>query len=362
MAVFIVLGLVAFLGSAALAIDLGHVMNVRAESQRVADSAALAAGSAFVDAAGPRVQPTARSRAIDIAWRNLIDQSSAVVTDADIEVGAGEEWVRVTVRNSGAAGNPIQTQFARMLGIDDVDVVTTAVAQAFPATGATCILPFALPDGFLESGGDPERFSAPPDYYETYDPTVSPSPTATGYMESSRGLLRFLEAPTGTTAGEPDPDWYYPIAAYTGLSTTFRDQLAGCTDPSGVHHLGDNLRVEAVGYDAEMAEGIDLLVAQAPTHAWSVAGSCVIDTAAADPNACVDGSPRLRAVALVDPAAVPGTGQLEVPVVNWAGIFIAGREGNLVRVRFTGFAGLDPVTGGSAGSSGALAKTIRLVG
>lgn len=109
-----------------------------------------------------------------------------------------------------------------------------------------------------------------------------------------------------------------------------------------------------------MAEGIDLLIAQAPTHSWSVTSNCVVDTAAPDPNACVNGSPRLRAIALVDPADVPGSGQLEMPIVSWAGVFVDGREGNLVRVRFTGFAGTDPVDGGSTGSSGALAKVVRL--
>jgi len=360
MAVFIVLGLVAFLGSAALAIDLGHLMNVRAESQRVADAAALAAGSAFVDAMGPRVAPTARQRAVDIAALNFIDQSTAVVTAGDVDVNAPEERVQVTVRNSGTAGNPIETIFARMLGVNDVDVVTTAVAQAYPATGATCILPFALPDGFAENGGDPDRFSNPPDYYQTYDPT-SPSPAATGYQEANRGFLRSLEMSTTATQGEPDPDWYYPIVVYAGSTATFRDQIAGCTDPEFIWHVGDPVSIQSGGDAGTVAEGIDLLIAAAPTHSWSVTSNCIVDVAAPDPNACVDGSPRVRAIALVDPADVPGSGQLQMPVVGWAAVFVAAREGNLIHVRFTGFAGTDPVDGGSTGSSGALAKVIRLV-
>ena len=356
--VFVAIGMTVFLGSAAIAIDLGHLMNVRTESQRVADLAALAGASAFVDGSASVYQSLAEQRAIDFAAQNTIDRTSVVLAAADIQVDIPAERVRVTVTNAQGRDNPIQTIFARVLGINDVDIVTTAVAEAFPAGGARCILPFMLPDKYEELGGDPDRYGDPPDYYEPFDPS-SPSPTATGYTEADKGLQIVIKPAQGNNPAKPNPSWYYPIAAYATGGSAYRDAIAGCVDPDVIFQIGDDIDVEPGAMIGPTRQGVNAAIAQAPTHQWNVANKCVVD-AAVDPELCIGGSPRLWPVPMMAPPDAPGHGRKTVHIVNWAGVFLEGMQGNSVVVRFAGYSGVAPVpTGG--GSAGALPKVIRLV-
>jgi Flp pilus assembly protein TadG len=357
---FIALGMVVFLGSAAIAIDLGHLMNVRTESQRVADAAALAGASVFATGASvTSLVATAEQRAIDVAGRNLVNQGSVILPVADIQVDIPNERVRVTVRHSTSNGNPIPTIFARVLGINDVDVVTTAVAEAFPAAGARCILPFMLPDKYSERGGDPNRYGAPPDYYEAYDASLSPpSPTSTGYTDADIGTQLVIKPSQGNTPAQPNPSWYYPLAVAANGGANYRAWIAGCVDPSVVYAIGDNIDVEPGAMIGPTRQGVDALVGLAPTHQWSVANNCVIDSAGS-PNICVS-SPRLRPVPMMAPPDAPGNGRKTVPIMNWAGVFVEGMRGNDVVVRFAGYSGFAAVTN-TSGNNGSLPKVIRLI-
>ncbi|MDH3734385.1 MAG: pilus assembly protein TadG-related protein [Gemmatimonadota bacterium] len=359
---FIAMGMVVFLGAAAISIDVGHVMNVRTESQRVADLAALAGASAFIDGTvgTAALQNTIESRATSFAGQNTVDRTSVTLPVGDIDIDFANERVRVTVRHTTASGNAIPTIFARVLGINSVDVVTTAVAEAYPAAGAKCILPFMLPDKYAENGGDPYRYDAPPDYYEAFDPDTQ-SPTATGYTDADKGLQLVIKPSQGNTPAQPNPSWYYPLAIYKTGGSAYRDAIAGCIDPNAVFAIGDPVDVEPGAMIGPTQQGVNLLVAQAPTHEWSVANKCVIDGGpTGDPNICV-GSPRLRPVPMMAPPDAPGNGRTTVPIMNWAGVFVEGMSGNDVVVRFAGYSGFAVATGGSGGGSGALPKLIRLV-
>lgn len=362
-AVIFALGLTVLLGSAALAIDLGHLMNVRTESQRVADLAALAGASAFIDAPGATLTSVIDTRAKQYAALNDVNQSSVVLTSADIQIDIPEEKVRVTVHHTQTRGNPIQTIFARILGINSVDVVTTAVAKAYPAGGARCILPFFLPDQYSEGGGDPNLYDlAPPDYYEPYDPTV-PSPTATGYTEANVGDLLIIKGvPGAANPSNPNPSWYYPIRAYdVPGASQYRDAIQGCVDPEEVYAIGDLVEVQPGAIPGPTRQGFDALIAQAPSHAWHVANECVVDTAAPDPTLCLGGSPRLRPVPMMAPPDAPPPGvSVQVPIMNWASVFVESRQGDEVFVRFAGYSGVLPIEDPDASLTG-LPKIIRLV-
>lgn len=362
-AVILALGMTVLLGSAALAIDLGHLMNVRTESQRVADLSALAGASGFIDAIGPTLNTVIDTRAKQFAAVNEVNQSGVTLASADIDIDVANERVRVTVYHTQARGNPVQTIFARILGINDVDVVTTAVAQAFPAGGATCILPFMLPDKYLEGGApsDPNLYDmAPPDYYEPFDP-MNPSPTATGYTEADKGLQLIIKGYQGNNPEMPNPSWYYPIALFNTGGNAYRDAIATCVDPTEIFAIGDVVPVEPGAMVGPTKQGIDALIAQAPTHAWHVANKCVVDTAAPDPNLCLGGSARLRPVPMMAPPDAPAKGgRKDVPIMNWAAVFVEGMQGNDVVVRFAGYSGVEPYQNPSGGVTG-LPKVIRLV-
>lgn len=362
-AVFVALGMIVFLGSAAIAIDVGHLMNVRTESQRVADLAALAGASAFVDVSGSSaIQSTAELRAQNYAAANTVDQTTVALPLSDIEVDLANERVRVTIRNSAATGNPITTIFAKVLGVTDVDVVTTAVAQAFPAGGANCILPFMLPDRYAELGGDPYRYDGdPPDYYEPFDASLDPpSPTSTGYTEDDKGLRLVIKPSQGNVPSKPNPSWYYPIALFSTGGNAYSNAIAGCVNANEIFQLGDVIPVEPGAMIGPTQQGVNEAIAAAPTHAWNDTQECVVD-AAVDANLCLGGSPRLRPVPMMAPYDVPGAGRKNVIIRNWAGLFLEGMEGNNVIVRFAGYSGIAPIAGGPPGGSAALPKVLRLV-
>jgi len=361
-AVFVALGMIVFLGSAAIAIDIGHLMNVRTESQRVADLSALAGASAFVDVTGPTIQSTAEQRAQLFASLNTVDKASVSLPVSDINVDIANERVRVTIRNSAATGNPITTIFAKVLGIYDVDVVTTAVAEAFPAAGANCILPFMLPDRYQELGGDPTRYDGdPPDYYEPFDASLNPpSPTTTGYTEADKGLRLVIKPSQGNVPGKPNPSWYYPIVLFDTGGNAYSNAISGCVNPDVIFTIGDVVQVEPGAMIGPTSQGVKEAIAKAPTHEWNDSQKCVVD-AAVDANLCVGGSPRLRPVPMMAPYDVPGAGRKNVTIRNWAGVFLERMQGNDVVVRFAGYSGVAPIAGGPGGGAGALPKIIRLV-
>lgn len=362
--VMLALAMTVLLGSAALAIDLGHLMNVRTESQRVADLAALAGASAFVDATGPGLTATVDARAKQYASLNTVDRVPVTLPSSDIQVDVGNQRVRVTIHNTQARGNPIGTIFARVLGINTVDVVTTAVAEAWPAAGATCILPFMLPDRYEEGGSpsDPTKYDmAPPDRYQPFDPANPGDPNATGYTEADKGLQLIIKPAQGNNPDKPNPSWYYPIVLDDKGGSAYRDAIAGCTDPEKVWEMGDPVTVEPGAMVGPTQQGVDALIAQAPTHAWNVTNKCVVDTAAPDPNLCLGGSPRLRPVPMMAPPdAPPKGGRTEAPIMNWAGVFVEGMQGNDVVVRFAGYSGVSPVASNTNNVVG-LPRVIRLV-
>ena len=56
----------------------------------------------------------------------------------------------MTVYRTAARANPVSTLIARIFGISPVDVGATATATAAPADSETCVLPFTIPDKWIE--------------------------------------------------------------------------------------------------------------------------------------------------------------------------------------------------------------------
>ncbi len=141
--VLVALSLSVLLGMAALAVDTGMLLTARTESQRVVDAAALAGAGSLILAPGDA--DLARQTAIAYAAQNKVRGTIADVQPGDVDVDLVNDRVRVRMFRTQARGNPIETFFARILGVDESGVATVASAEAFPAGAVYCPLPITMP-------------------------------------------------------------------------------------------------------------------------------------------------------------------------------------------------------------------------
>jgi hypothetical protein len=182
-------GLLALL---ALGIDLGALFTARSEAQRAADAAALAGASAFLEYQQSQARSVAEQRAVEFAISNQIRGQAITPEEVTVSVVLDSSIVRTQVRRNG-----VPTWFARLFGVDGVDVGAEAAAWAGPAGAARCLKPFAVPDLWHETTHDlnqnriwdeGERWSYDPASGDFYAPYTGPGgdPNATGYGSSWR--------------------------------------------------------------------------------------------------------------------------------------------------------------------------------
>ncbi len=149
--VIVASGMLALTSVVALAIDVGLMTTARLEAQRAADAAALAGAGAFI--ASPGNGALARVLATEYAARNDVRFESVTLLEDDIAIDTDALTVEVTVYRNRGRGNAIPTFFARVFGVQDVNIAATATAEATPAGGINCLLPVAVPDRWFEAGG-----------------------------------------------------------------------------------------------------------------------------------------------------------------------------------------------------------------
>ena len=234
------------IGITALAVDIGYVMATRNELQNVADAAALAAtrqlgaiyqGMSYAEQQNYICDPlTIRPIARDVAGKNQAARMGITLNDADIIIGdwdsnaltfdptlAQPDAVRVIARRDGDANGPIATFFARILGIDTVDVTATATA-ALTGQGTAEPGELELPVGISRWFFDEDACNHHIKFYPTNDPdscagwntfTTSPSNDS-----GIRDILEGSDTSPRTIAGDT-------VFEFTGgtLSTPTFDAL-----------------------------------------------------------------------------------------------------------------------------------------
>jgi len=144
------ISMTAIVGFAALSIDVGMVYNVRTELQRTADAAALAATAVLGDYSEGDPLTDARAKAAQFAALNQVAGSGIDLAQSDVvfgrafideqtgkyvfqETDSSPNAVRVRVRRtSGSPSGALPTSFAKVLGIDSVDVAAQATAVLTP--------------------------------------------------------------------------------------------------------------------------------------------------------------------------------------------------------------------------------------
>lgn len=330
------LGLTVFLGVAALALDLGALYTARAESQRVADGAALAGAAMLVQAPGDVA--AARNEAKVYAAHNTVRGEPVVLRDEDIEVLLNEHKVRVWVHHTAARGNPLPTVFARILGFDFVDVVTRAAAEAVSAGAAHCPLPLALPDRWDDTpSGDGLWTPEAGDRYVPWDPNAGwkeGDPVDwTGYWQGDRGLRMEIKAQEDpgkrSSDGTASPCvshaswrcWFQPDREVGGGVGTIDPWIRGCPNPDLVFNHGDILRGSGAGNKQSLVTDAFVdLVAQDPDAYWDESAGCVKRSIG---GACVSDSPRMRLMPVVDPSRiVEGSAHSTAEIANFVGVFV----------------------------------------
>lgn len=147
--VIVALSMTALIALLALGIDLGGLFNARSEAQRAADAAALAGASAFLDYQQSEVSSAATARAIEFATSNAIRNEAIRPEEVSVWVDLDSSTVRAAIRRDG-----VPTWFARLFGMNAVDIGAEAMAWAGAAGAAQCVKPFAVPDMWQETSDD----------------------------------------------------------------------------------------------------------------------------------------------------------------------------------------------------------------
>ena len=373
-------GFMGLFAATMLAIDVGMLVVARAQAQTAADSGALAGATALVfnsftdrSASGPAVVG-----AINTATSNKVVGRSPSVTSADVvfpfNPATGQsDLVQVTVHRTAARGNPVSTLIATFFGVNDADIFATATATAAPANAQTCVLPFTIPDKWIEKQcGMSSCTWTPTDTFNVYadhgnqqnvgEPLSNPdiyippgSRDATGYNPvTDRGVQLVLK---NNTQNRIAPGMYnaWDLPGSVG-GDDYRNNIAQC-NPNLIA-IGDVMTPENGNMTGPTQQGTEDLVAADPNAYWNADCNCVKGSRYAT-------SPRIRVVPLYNPTRYTdgqhtGKSQPELEVVNYLGFFVEEiNGGGEVIGRITPIAGR--VSGSGSSPIGAFSQAIMLV-
>lgn len=398
----VALTMVALLSAVALAVDVGMMVTARTEAQRVADASALA--GAGILAVEPDNEGGARSEAISFALQNSVRGTAAEVLPGDVDVDLDESTVAVTVRRTAARGNPLGTFFARVFGVNTVDITAYAKAIAEPvgpSSGTNCLLPIMLPDRWLESppenyptaddSFDPEIPDPKPNDYDDDDvwdvyvpPTeATPQNPSTGYDDSVIGAQIEIHK-AGGGGGGMNPSWYFPwtpLDAEDQLedggpgAANYEERFTVCMQST--YAAGDFVLTEPGAMVGPTNDGFDDIYNTDPEMYWNE--SPTGPTAPANGKGCPwrpsledeDGnvvggcdynSPRVRPMPMFDPREAPDNGRKEVPLTNFGSVFVEQpQNGQAFSARWLGLLPSDPQDADDDDELEGLPKKLRLI-
>lgn len=189
-AVVSAIGMVVFLGCAALALDIGHMVSVKGELQKAADAGALAGARGLTLIAPAPNWANGTTVGTATVQKNSVDGS--LLTDCTVLPGYCDlSWspsqkatanlkatgivpgpndiaaVKVTVsKSSGNNGGPLTMAFAKVLGISTASLSARAVAAMVPGLPTSSAppggaFPLATPISWVKKMWDPNADSAP---------------------------------------------------------------------------------------------------------------------------------------------------------------------------------------------------------
>jgi hypothetical protein len=361
---YVGLGFISFMAASTLAIDVGMLMTARSQAQNAADAGALSGAVALVyndfddrSPGGPAVQS-----ALGAARANAVMSGDVAVGPEDVTFPVGANGlnnrVRVSVYRTNERANPLPTIMARLFGMDTVDVTATATAEASPADAATCLLPFTLPDRWIENTDGPWNPDSTFDMYANNGTLLNPRDVyipginGTGYnAERDKGTVLILKT---DNSGKVAPSIYNPwaIPASTGADD-YREAISGCN--TTIMQTEYQMTPEPGNMVGPTKQGFDDLIAQDPYARWDDGCRCVLGS-----NFPV--SPRIRTIPLYDPVYYETGKQngrnADFKSVSFLGVFVERMQGNEIIAR------IHPVTAlatGNSNTQSSFAMAIRLV-
>src|SRR5262245_32951903 len=284
--VFVGLGFMAFLSATTLAIDVGMFMTGRNQAQNSADAGALAGATALAfnsftnhSASGPAVMS-----AINAATDNQVMFANVSVTPADVtflpDPAGRVDRVKVDVYRTTERGNPVPTLMGRLFGVDTVNIVATATAEAMPTGAETCVKPFTIPDRWQENQ-DPTGWTTDStfDYYDNkgvmlpnHDEYYPPGdPQYKGYDPTKDSGLQLVLKQNNTAKIAPSMYNPYDVPASPGVPAStggndYRDNIAKCNPwILDLTVTGDVMVPPENGMmTGPTKEGMDVLIAEDP--------------------------------------------------------------------------------------------------
>lgn len=324
--VLIAITMVATMSAVALAIDIGMLLNARTEAQRAADSAALAGAGWLIP--NPTDDAGAETEAINYGALNTVTDIPVALLPQDVDVNLPQQRVTVTVRRRADRGTAVPTWFARVFGVNQVDIEARAAAQVLPAGSATCLKPFAIPDAF-DDVNDNGVFDFGVDNYEPAvhgygsewrnDAPVGSDPDGLGF---DKDFGRPAQLKQGGPSDPPQPGWYYPwdIPQVDGSPAVggdkYRWNIANC-NPS-VISVGDEYWIENGNMIGPTAQGVLDLIAQDPDAYWDTDDNTVKNSNRA-PN--WESSPRVGIVPVWHPGRPFDPGKQPIEFSNFIAMF-----------------------------------------
>jgi Flp pilus assembly protein TadG len=359
-------GFMAFMTATTLAVDVGMLMTARNQAQNAADAGALAgaislAFNSYTDRSttGPAVQA-----AINAAVSNAVIGASVSINPSDVtfplDPNGLNDRVQVNVYRTSERKNPVPTLLGALFGLNNVDVSTTATAEAAPADAATCVMPFTIPDKWKENQ-DPGGWTPQSDF-DMYDKKNKPLPNAdvytpgrggTGYTYDDKGLQLVLKT---NNLDKINPSLYNPwdMSGNNSGASDYADNIANCN--TNIIKNGQLLPPKTGDMVGPTKDGMERLIAKDPDARWDDACKCV--TGSKYPV-----SPRVAVVPLYNPKTYAEGKQsgtvATYEMVNFIGFFIDTMSGGEVTGHITPVSGI--VTGTPGATPGAFPVAIRLV-
>ncbi len=326
------LGMVVFLGFAALAVDVGILYQAQTEARRAADSGALA-GAGWLRFA-PTEHDAARAEAeLYTEKHEIISEPIDIDPVEDIEV-EGDTLVRVFVRRTEARANPLATYFARVLGIVDADMTVQAAAVVARATEVEqCLWPFIPPDAWKEADGtrssdslfvdfdDAPTFGAG-DFYNPPPVLGAGYPAYTGWGALTADQGHYMISKAGGPGNFASPGWWFPMNnppdTQSGGMKQLKEAIAGQCDKPYSLAQGDPAHLQTGFGGNAIHKALEDVLAFGPSTP-DEAIACYTD-----PTGCSDLT-RIRTMPLYDPRFPLGPGaSTPATIGNFATIWIAG--------------------------------------
>ena len=263
---------VALLGCAALAVDVGAMYSEKAQLQNGADFSALAVAEDCGNGDCGDFMATGN----ELANGNANDSSSgiAAITFPD----ANTVRVEANAREAGVTDGRISLFFARVLGIDAAQI--TAVAEAswgapsaattLPWTVSECVFKQLLTPSQLSSLSSTGNFTGYPSdehillRYDENTPTFPGCAAQNGYrpggfgwLETTSGCSTYIDL-SATVNGQPGnhfPNDKGPVKACDELHTTIMDEPALIPLFDNTTGNGDNTVYSLIGFAAFQVTG-----------------------------------------------------------------------------------------------------------